>query len=315
MKRDKLKVLQKVFGPSHKTGQEFLFFCPQCDHHKRKLSVNIEKDAWKCWICNNAGYKLGRLIRKWGTYEDKTTWAKYDNEIEISNFEEEFLNFFQDNKVNLSENKLFLPPEFKTLATNKITIESLEVRRYLKDRNVSKEDIFKWKIGYCNEGEYRKRVVVPSFGLDGYVNYFVARTYRDDWMVYKNPPTSKDIVFNHLYVDWTQDIILVEGVFDAIRVGGNSVPILGSTLGERSKLFNAIVKHDTPIYLALDKDAEAKSLKMISSLLEYGVEVYKIDTSGYRDVGEMPASDFHQRKLAAIQMSSDAMVLYQALYA
>ena len=118
---------------------------------------------------------------------------------------------------------------------------------------------------------------------------------ESDWMKYKNPPASKDIIFNELYVDWDNDLVLVEGVFDAI-VAGNAVPILGSTLRENSKLFKKIVESDTPVYLALDEDVRDKELKIMKKLLTFGLEVYKIDTSGFDDVGSMTKNIFQEEK-------------------
>ena len=51
-----------------------------------------------------------------------------------------------------------------------------------------------------------------------------------------NPEASRDIVFNQLYLDFDEDLTIVEGVFDAIIAGPNAVPILGSTLNEDSAL-------------------------------------------------------------------------------
>ena len=78
-----------------------------------------------------------------------------------------------------------------------------------------------------------------------------------------NPSLSRDIIFNELYIDWDLDVVLVEGVFDAIKTGPNAIPLLGSTLREDSKLLQAIVKNDAAIFLALDPDAEKKSTKLI----------------------------------------------------
>ena len=63
---------------------------------------------------------------------------------------------------------------------------------------------------------------------------------------------AKDIIFNELYLDFDQDLVIVEGAFDAVIAGPNAVPILGSTLRENSKLFQLIVKNDTPIYIGND---------------------------------------------------------------
>jgi DNA primase len=97
-------------------------------------------------------------------------------------------------------------------------------------------------------------------------------------------------------IDWDSDIILVEGVFDAIKAGLNAIPLLGSQLNEHSKLFQKIVKHSPKVYLALDHDAEKKSTNLIKKLLTYGVELYKVGIMPYSDVGEMSRSEFLARK-------------------
>ena len=138
------------------------------------------------------------------------------------------------------------------------TKEKIEL---FKERGITKAEILKWKIGYCSSGEYETRIIFPSFNKDGYVNYFVARTYIDHWKRYLNPPVSNNVLFNELYVDWNNDLCIVEGVFDAV-VASNAIPLLGSSLRDSSKLLQKIIKHDTPIYLAMDPDAKDKEQKV-----------------------------------------------------
>ena len=83
------------------------------------------------------------------------------------------------------------------------------------------------------------------------------------------------------------------------------MPILGSSLKETSKLFKSIIINDTPVYVALDKDAERKASILIDSLVKYGIEVYKVDISPYNDVGEMDRKEFLTRKQNARQLSSE----------
>ena len=116
-------------------------------------------------------------------------------------------------------------------------------------------------------------------------------------------------MFNDLFIDWTSDIVLVEGVFDALRVGTNAVPLLGSTLREESKLFQKIVRNDTPVYLALDPDAEKKSLEIIKKFLTYDVELYKIQVYPYSDVGEMTKEQFIDLKNKAKRMNIDEYMI------
>jgi hypothetical protein len=63
--------------------------------------------------------------------------------------------------------------------------------------------------------------------------------------------------------------------------------------------------NDTPVFVALDQDAQEKAAILIESLIKYGAEVYKIDISPYSDVGEMPKKEFFDRKSKAIQVFSD----------
>ena len=121
-------------------------------------------------------------------------------------------------------------------------------------------------------------------------------------------------MFNDLYIDWGEDLVIVEGVFDAI-VAGNSIPILGSTLRPDSKLIQKIVFNDTPVYIALDQDVAAKERKIIKTLLEYDVELYKIDTTGYEDVAEMPREVFRNRKEEAVFVDREDYILLDLLSA
>ena len=154
---------------------------------------------------------------------------------------------------------------------------------------------------------------MPSFNENGYANYFIARSYGDAWPRYKNPPASRDIIFNELYINWDEDLIIVEGVFDAIKAG-NAIPLLGSTLRENSALFQAIVKSGNRVFLALDEDASKKARSIAHLLLKYGIEVYEVDTSGVEDVGDMSKDDFQSRKNNAAIVEKDNYLL-QRLFA
>jgi len=302
---EKTKILKEVLGGFSKTGDEFLFSCPKCNHHKRKLSVNVDKNVFKCWICEYSGTNIGRLVRRHGDFNQKAKWQQITGHLEISQFDEIIASLFPDEEEEMPIT-VELPNEFLSLANKGRSLLSTKARNYLTKRQITEEQILFWKIGYCPSGEYGGRIVVPSFNENGDCNYFIGRTYRNDWRKYMNPPTSKSkIIFNELYIDWQEDLVLTEGIFDAIVSGKNSVPILGSSLKEQSKLFKSIIKNDTPVYVALDYDAEEKASNLIENLIKYGSEVYKIEVFPYNDVGEMPKKEFLKRKKAARLMSSE----------
>ncbi len=305
----KLSILREILGSSYKVNDEHLFFCPKCDHHKKKLSVNIAKDVYKCWICDYTGRALRRLVRRFGNFKHRSEWNKLTEHVEISSFEEK-MRFHNEEPL---EQRIDLPEEFVSLVNKNLPYNSLYARNYLKQRGITKEDIVRWKIGYCSSGQYAGRIIIPSFNMSGYCNYFTARTYTDDWRKYFNPPISRDIIFNHLFLNFDEELSIVEGAFDAIVAGPNAAPLLGSTLREDSKLFMEIVQNDTPIFIALDSDAEKKAMRLVNSLLEYGIEVYKVDIYPYTDVGEMSREEYSKRKKKAELMNKDNYLLKEIM--
>jgi len=275
------------------------------------MSVNLELNAFKCWVCDYSSRGIHRLVRRFANYSIRKEWEKLDNTIDLA--KTNLLdNLFAEEELEVLNEEIEMPSNFRTLTGSTHKLTAGRARRYLKDRNLTAEDILRWKIGYCDAGAYAGRVIIPSFNERGELNYYIARSYENNWMKYKNPPASKDVIFNELYVDWDNDLVIVEGVFDAI-VAGNAIPLLGSTLRENSKLFKKIVENDTPIYLALDEDAKNKELKIVKKLLTFDLEVYKIDTSGFEDVGSMPKNTFLSRKRDAILMTPDELLLGEAL--
>jgi DNA primase len=307
-KKEAKKILYEALGNYSDKGNELLFSCPACNHRKLKFSVNLDKNAYKCWICDYRGRNIRRVVRRFGSYTELQKWDQITNRTDLERFSE----LFMEPEHREETQKLELPQEFVSLCTTNIPATGMYAMRYLQKRGIEYADILKWKIGYCFSGEYKNRIIVPSFNDEGAISYFVARSYSGDSYKYKNPRVSKNITFNELYVDWNSDLIIVEGIFDAL-VAGNAVPILGSTLRPDSKLIREIVRHDTPIYIALDPDARDKENKIIKTLLKYDIEMYKVDVSGYEDVGVMPRNVFEARKNNATVIDNDNYLLLDLL--
>jgi DNA primase len=302
----KRRIITEVLGRPYKQGKEFLYPSRCCGHHKNKLSINFEKSVAKCWVCDWKVKSLRNIVFRWGNRKQKTEWVEIDSCIPQGELEDLF------KEEEKQKQRIDLPEEFKTLS-GKASILQRRARTYLKKRGVTPEDILKWRIGYIGSGDFSERIVFPSFNTEGYCNFFTARAYAKKWPNYLNGPGNKDIIFNDLFVDWTQPVTLVEGVFDAIIAGDNAIPILGSTLRKNSLLFQKIADKSVPVYLALDPDADKKSLQIAKSLLQYGIEVYKIDVSPYKDVGEMTKEQFQERKEAATLIDNTTLVLQTAL--
>jgi len=149
-------------------GNELAFYCPFCNHHKQKLQVNTETQKWHCWTCNSGGKKLTSLLRKLDV--DRKT---------ISIIREIYGDSNWTPQQEDAETKVFvqLPKEFISLAEEPkgFNPEYKHVIHYLKERGITQKDIIKYNIGYCKEGLYGQRVIIPSYNSDGSLNYFVSR--------------------------------------------------------------------------------------------------------------------------------------------
>ena len=74
---------------------------------------------------------------------------------------------------------------------------------YIKRRKIYMDEVLKYNIGYCEDGLYGGRVIIPSYSEDGELNYFIARSfYEDSKMKYKNQPVSRDVIVFDNQIDW-----------------------------------------------------------------------------------------------------------------
>ena len=300
----KLVIIQDTLGTSYKSKNEHLFLCPFCKHHKKKMSVNVDRDVYKCWICDSKG-GISYLVKRFGTPENQYQWALITQKIDMSSIETMFENKPEDPKQTIT-----LPKEYICLAKKGLPYSAREPFVYLATRGVSRRDILYFKIGYCETGPYKKRIIIPSFNEDGDCDYFIARSYSTDWLKYKNPPTSKNVIFNDLLIDWNNSVTLVEGMFDALKIE-NSIPLLGSTLNEKTKLFKKLVTKQSKIYIALDHDVISKSLKVISTMIEYGLKVYRLDTSKIEDIGSVTKQEAEYLKENSTLINVENMLKLQ----
>jgi len=305
----KFKIISTILGDSYRSNDEHLFACPYCKHHKKKLSINIEKNLYKCWICESTGRDIRRLVRRFGDFNQLQEWDKLTNRININEFDD----LFAETATKRMDSQLIALPSGFISLNNETSLSATPALNYLKKRGILDKDTLYWKMGYCMDGRYANRIIIPSFDDNGDLNYFVARSFVSNLCKYLNPPVSKDVVFNELYLEWDTDLIITEGIFDAIIAGPNAVPLLGSTLRPNSKLFIKIVQNDTPVFLALDPDADKKEKRIIKLFLTYGLEVYKIDISGYQDVSDMGREEFLKRKQNAVLVQETDYLLESAI--
>ena len=283
-----LVLVESVLGKGTSTSKgNYAFKCPFCSHHKNKLEVSLrttskKENFWHCWVCDTKGKTIRTLFK-----QAKATPDKFQD-----------LNLLIQptaNEITVSNEVLALPAEFIALNgiySDKIAqIEAKHALKFLTKRNVTKDDIIKYNIGFCKEGSYGGRIIIPSYDANGILNYFVARAYKESDRKYKNPPVaSKEVIGLELYINWDAPIILCEGMFDAITIKRNVIPLLGKVL--HNTLMEKLVKSSVDrIYIALDNDAKKDALKHAEKLMSYGKEVYMVELEG-KDANEIGFESF-----------------------
>jgi DNA primase len=274
-----VNILDSALGVgSSMKGNEQAHHCPFCHHHKKKLQVNLESQYWHCWVCDSKGRSIQSLLRKLNV--DRSEMAK------IISIYGEYIP--QRGETEVEKVVLKLPTEFKPLYQKPKSINPAfnQAIYYLKQRGIRKDEILRYNIGYCEEGLYGGRVIIPSYTEDGELNYFVARSfYEDEKMKYKNPPVSRDVIVFDNQINWNEPITLVEGVFDSFSVKRNVIPILGKFIPRtlKAKIKEKGVRE---INILLDSDAVDDSTKHSDYFINNGIKVKNIIPTD-KDAGEM----------------------------
>ena len=298
-----LGFIENVLGKSHKRAREnYAFNCPKCNHHKPKLEVNLHTDEngqnpFECWVCGFKGRTIKSLL--------KQLQVPAEQAYEILKYVR------KGDEVGYAPTSVVeLPKEFQSLYNASTTsIIANKVRRYLYKRGFTDRDFLKYNIGYCTSGQYTGRIIVPSYGENNQLNFFVARTFEDAYHKYRNPECSKDIIGFENLINWSQPIILVEGVFDAIAVKRNAVPILGKSISKSliKKIVSSTVED---IYIALDRDALKKALQYVEQFLNMGKKVYLVDMQD-KDPSEMGFINFTHHVQQAEEMDLGKLLRYK----
>ena len=295
--------IENILGKSHKRARDnYAFHCPFCNHRKPKLEINMAtneegQNPWECWVCQTRGRSIRSLLKQLKTpreqAQDILKYLPKGSQIEYK-------------QLSIVE----LPKEYQPLytASNTSVIANL-VKKYLYERGLTDNDFIKYSIGYCTSGEYGGRVIIPSYSESNQLNFFIARTYDGNYYKYKNPETSKDIIFFENFINWKAPIILCEGVFDAIAIRRNAIPLLGKSVS--TSLYKKIITSEVrDIYVALDTDARDKAIQIAEQFLNQGKRVFFINLPD-KDPSEMGFRTFTQFIQSAEELDLTGIMMHK----
>ena len=300
MKEDLLKqLLESVLGKSKSArgGDEAVFYCPSCNHHKKKLTFNLLSQKFQCWVCSYKGHRAYQLLRKANAPTSVySTLKELDSQY----------NFKQPQKQKENNDIIQLPEGTQSIISSS-AILSKHALHYLDQRGVTQQDIVKYDISYNEIGEYKNMVIIPSYNEDGFLNYYVGRSFdKNAYIKHKLAPTTKDIIGFEMHINWDLPVILCEGAFDAIAIKRNAIPLFGKKIP--SALMKKIITSNCKkIYLALDNDALKDTLNHAEKLMGYGKRIYIIEMDD-KDPSELGFKEFTKLLHKAIELTASSLM-------
>ena len=299
MKEDLLKqLLESVLGRSKSArgGDEAVFTCPSCNHHKKKLTFNLQSQKFQCWVCGYKGHRAYQLLKK-----AKAPGSTYSTLKEID------LQYNFKQQIFKKEELTFNLPEGVQPLISSSAVLSRHALHYLDQRGISQQDIVKYNIHYSEQGDLKNMVVIPSYDANGMINYYVGRSFdKNAYIKHKLAPTTKDIIGFEMYINWDLPLILCEGAFDAMAIKRNAIPLFGKKIS--SSLMKKIIESNVKkIYLALDDDALKDALKHAETFIGYGKRVYFIEMQG-KDPNELGFKEFTKLLHKAKELTTSTLM-------
>lgn len=303
----RLNLIEKACGYSRrsKDGLNIAIECPFCNkkNGKTKLVIRVDNPVYHCWVCDKKGKDVAYLFSKF-----------------FRNYSEEAKSLFKNKKVFIDEAEsevieLNLPKDFELipLIQKGFNPDKLAVKKYASSRGASEHKQWMLKIGASNADNFNRSLIIPSFDIDGKLNFYTCRkidAMTNNGRKYVNAEVPKsEIIFNEYLIDWNRPLTLVEGPLDLLKTNDNATCLLGSHLGENFKLFQHIVKYKTDVYLALDYDAYWKAQDIARLLSSYDINVWIVKADKEKDVGDMSEEEFLKRLDSASEWFEDDYLL------
>ena len=278
-----LQLLESVLGKGKPTsGDNIAFFSPFTSHYKPKLEIDINtnhagENAWHCWISDKKGRSISSLFKQLNLSKEK--FEQLERIVETTRYRSQ-------NTVTEKPTTVQLPEQYRPLWIKKLTPDYRNAIHYLSKRGITAFDILKYRIGYCESGEYSGKIIIPSYDAAGQLNYFVSRAfYKDDKQKHKNPKISKDIIGFEMFINWAEPIILCEGSFDAIAIKRNAIPLFGKII-QPALQKKIIQEHVRDIYICLDADALKNAIQIAQRFMGEGLNVYFVELAN-EDASEL----------------------------
>jgi DNA primase len=260
-------------------GLEYIVFCP-FHNNSRTAAAEINKynGMLFCFSCQKTADLLETVMQVSGrTYFEALRYIKSKE---------------KESDITLTINKaLYSKPDFiqfDELLIKRLNLQAIEsprAIRYFEGRQITKESVSRFSLGYS---EKQDSVVIPVHSPDGMCIGFVARTVEGK--EFKNTPglPKSKVLFNLHRIKNSEVVYLVESSFDAIRLDQVGFPAV-ATLGANVSVSQTelLKKYFNNVILIADNDdaGQTMSEKLVERLGSQ-ITIINIDKK-YKDIGDM----------------------------
>lgn len=256
--------------PLTQKGKNYFGICPFHDDHNPSMSVSLDKQMYKCFVCGNSGnvfnfvmeYEKISFLEAVKIVADKVGISfEYNtsNKIKVDNKNNRLYEiydiatkFYQNNlntvygkeaKKYLNERKIdeTIIKQFNI----GLSLNDTELYNVLKSKGYNDDEIMESAVGYKKGNNvfdlYKNRIMFPLYDLEGRVNGFSGREYLEKTSnKYINTKETKifkkgELLYNYHIAKTLarkeKSIIIVEGFMDVIRLNSIGIKNVVATMG------------------------------------------------------------------------------------
>ena len=217
--------------------------CPFCGEDRYHCGINQGKNLFHCWKCGEKG-DIAKFI-------SKLLRISYIEAKEIVNPISELKKVLEERenkKTTIEEIKNIknfkLPEHTYSFRQDKTNLWQEAALKFLRTKyNLTRQHILDANLHYCVYGKYKNSIIIPIYYNNQLVN-FIGRVWdKDSKKRYLNCPneeslySTKHLVYNYDNIRIGQNkVLIVEGAFDAIKVGlDRTVALCGTEITQQQK--------------------------------------------------------------------------------
>ena len=258
------------------TGDQWRCLCPKCDNDKQKFFIHTDDGRSNCFHC---GFRTSSWVGLIAQCEGLNGRAEIGKWIKEHESQLQAPHKFNKGVACRMPMRLDLPPHCVPVETYDPFYE------YLRDREVTHDQIQQYRIHKCQEGKYQFRLIIPIMEGERLMYFFdrtvdpteTAKTLGIGSKKAYWPVEKSEVIFNldsaAEHTAAGNPLRIAEGVFDALSLGPGAIALLGKSCSE-AQMAKILNLNPPGVEVCLDADAAPQAIKLASRLANWGLTTY-----------------------------------------